>query len=130
MTELHMPSRLFTVFLWVRNNLVRPIYAIQIVWFVRLSLPPRSALVAENLFLRKQLALYLDHYVKPRRAKAATKLTLVVLSRRFAWREALTVVKPETFIRWHREGFRLFWRWRSKPVAVQKSSALENKKAK
>ena len=83
--------------------------------FVRLSLQPRSALAAENLFLRKQLALYLDRQVKPRRAKAATKLTLVLLSRRFAWREALTVVKPETFIRWHREGFRLFWRWRSKP---------------
>jgi hypothetical protein len=46
-------------------------------------------------------------------------LTLVLLSRRFAWREALTVVKPETFIRWHREGFRLFWRWRSKPRGRQ-----------
>src|SRR5215467_14532216 len=83
--------------------------------FVQLSLQPRSALAAENLFLRKQLALYLDHQVKPSRARAATKLTLVLLSRRFAWREALTVVKPETFIRWHREGFRLFWRWKSKP---------------
>jgi putative transposase len=83
--------------------------------FVRLSLQPRSALAAENLFLRKQLALYLERQVKPRRAKAAAKLTLVLLSRRFAWREALTIVKPETFIRWHREGFRLFWRWRSKP---------------
>src|SRR5215472_13765058 len=83
--------------------------------FVQLSLQPRSALAAENLFLRKQLALYLDRRVKPRRANTATKLTLVFLSRRFAWREALTVVKPEPLIRWHREGFRLFWRWRSKP---------------
>ena len=82
---------------------------------IALSLRPQSTLAAENLFLRKQLALYPDHHVKPRRAKAATKLTLVLLSRRFAWREALTVVKPETLIRWHREGFRLFWRWRSKP---------------
>jgi hypothetical protein len=72
-------------------------------------------LAAENLFLRKQLALYLDRQAKPRRANTATKLTLVFLSRRFAWREALTIVKPETLIRWHREGFRLFWRWRSKP---------------
>jgi putative transposase len=83
--------------------------------FIRVSLRPRCALAAENLFLRKQLALYLEHKVEPRRAKAATKLTLVLLSRLFAWREALTVVKPDTLIRWHRKGFRLFWRWKSKP---------------
>ena len=82
--------------------------------FIRVSLRPRCALAAENLFLRKQLALYLERKVKPRRAKAATKLTLVLLSRLFAWREALTVVKPDTLIRWHRQGFRLFWRWKSK----------------
>ena len=82
--------------------------------FIRVSLRPRCALAAENLFLRKQLALYLERKVKPRRAKASAKLTLVLLSRLFAWREALTVVKPETLIRWHRKGFRLFWRWKSK----------------
>jgi putative transposase len=31
------------------------------------------------------------------------------------WREALAVVKPDTLIRWHQQGFRLFWRWKSKP---------------
>jgi transposase InsO family protein len=31
------------------------------------------------------------------------------------WRAALTIVKPETLIRWHRKGFRLFWRWKSRP---------------
>ena len=82
--------------------------------FIRLSLRPQCALAAENLFLRKQLALYLERKVQPRRAKAAAKLTLVMLSRLFAWREALTVVKPNTLIRWHRKGFRLFWRWKSK----------------
>jgi len=82
--------------------------------FVRSSLRPRWALAAENLFLRKQLALYVERKVKPRRAKAATKLTLVWLSRLFAWREALTVVKPDTLVRWHRRGFRLLWRWKSK----------------
>jgi hypothetical protein len=34
-------------------------------------------------------------------------LTLVLLSRLFPWRQALTIVKPHTFIRWHRQGFRL-----------------------
>ena len=78
--------------------------------FIRLSLQPRCILAAENLFLRKQLAPYLERRVKPRRAETAAKLTLVLLSRLFPWRQALTVVKPETFIRWHRKGFRLFWK--------------------
>ena len=76
----------------------------------RANLRPRCALAAENLFLRKQLALHIERNRKPRRAKAASKLTLVLLSRLFAWREALTVVKPDTLIRWHRKGFRLLWR--------------------
>ena len=83
--------------------------------FIRLSLRPHRALAAEKLFLRKQMALYLERKVEPRRTKAATKLTLVLLPRLFAWRGALTVVKPDTFIRWHRQGFRLFWGWKSKP---------------
>ena len=72
-------------------------------------------MAAENLFLRKQLALYLERHVKPRRAKVATRLALVLPSRLFVWREVLAVVNPETFIRWHRQGFRLFWRGKSKP---------------
>jgi transposase InsO family protein len=40
---------------------------------------------------------------------------MAALSRLFHWREALVAVKPETLIRWHRKGFRLFWRWKSKP---------------
>ena len=61
------------------------------------------------------MALYLERKVKPYRATDATRLTLVLLSRLFAWRRALTIVKPETLIRWHRRGFRPLWRWKSKP---------------
>jgi putative transposase len=85
--------------------------ALRLIWS---SLRPRYSLAAENLFLRKQLALYLERKVNPRRADVGMKLTLVLLSRMFAWREALTVVKPDTLIRWHRKGFRLFWKWKSK----------------
>jgi putative transposase len=74
-----------------------------------------AQLAAENLFLRKQLALCIDRQVKPRRADDATRLTLIALSRLIDWRQLLTVVKPETLIRWHRRGFRLFWRWKSRP---------------
>ena len=74
----------------------------------------RAHLAAENLFLRNQLALYLERQAKPRRADDATRLTLVALSRFLEWRQLLTVVKPETLIRWHRKAFRLWWRWKSR----------------
>jgi transposase InsO family protein len=41
-------------------------------------------------------------------------MALVWLSQWFDWRRVLSIVKPETFIGWHRQGFRLFWRWKSK----------------
>jgi putative transposase len=83
--------------------------------FLLLCLRPSPALAAEILFLRKQLALYQEHNVMPRRATHATRLVLVWLGHCFDWRQALRIVKPETFMRWHRQGFRLFWRWKSKP---------------
>jgi putative transposase len=79
-----------------------------------LAMRSRAQLAAENLFLRKQLALYMERRVKPRRADDATRIVLVGLSRVLEWRSLLTVVKPETLIRWHRKGFQLFWRWKSR----------------
>jgi hypothetical protein len=75
-----------------------------------------AQLAAENLFLRKQLALYLERQAKPPRADDATRITLVALSQFLDWRRLLTVVKPETLVRWHRKGFRLFWRWNRRPA--------------
>jgi hypothetical protein len=63
--------------------------------FIRLSLRPHCALAAENLFLRKQLALFRERKIKARRASDASRLTLVLLSCLFAWRQALTIVQPD-----------------------------------
>ena len=73
-----------------------------------------EALRAENLFLRRQLALYIERDVQPHRVDAATRVSLAVLTRRFDWRGALVVVQPATMIRWHRAGCRLFWRMKSR----------------
>jgi len=83
--------------------------------FLRSAFQSRSALVAENLFLRKQLAFYREHKVGPRRMTDVARLSLVLLSRLFDWKKALVVVKPDTLIGWHRKGFKLFWRWKSRP---------------
>jgi hypothetical protein len=83
--------------------------------FLRLCLRFPTALAVENLFLHKQLALYQERHVAPRRATDATRLALTWLSGWFDWRQALVVVQPATLLRWHREGFRLFWHWKSTP---------------
>ena len=83
--------------------------------FASTAMRSHAQLAAENLFLRKQLALYVERQVKPRRADDATRIVLVALSRVIDWRRVLTVVKPDTLIRWYRKGFRLFWRSRSRP---------------
>src|ERR1700686_4943604 len=70
---------------------------------------------AENQFLRRQLALYIERGVKPRRIDSVTRIALVILSRFFHWRGALVVVRPETMIRWHRAGWKLLWRLKSRP---------------
>jgi transposase InsO family protein len=74
-----------------------------------------EAVRAENLFLRRQLALFIERGVRPRRVDAATRVSLVVLAKRFEWRGALVVVQPATLLRWHRAGWRLFWRLKSRP---------------
>ena len=78
-------------------------------WVV-LLLRSTESVHAENLFLRRQLALYIERGVPPHRVDAAPRVTLVVLARLFDWRGALMVVQPATMIRWHRTGWRLLWR--------------------
>jgi putative transposase len=82
---------------------------------VVLALRSRSALAAENLFLRKQLALFQERKVKRHRADDSTRWFMAALIHLFDWREALVAFQPDTLIRWHRRGFRLFWRWKSRP---------------
>ena len=69
---------------------------------------------AENLFLRRQLALFVERGVRLRRIDAATRVSLAVLAKLFDWRGALVVVQPATMIRWHRAGWRLLWRVKSR----------------
>jgi transposase InsO family protein len=78
---------------------------------------PRHDLVLENLLLRHQLAVL----TRPTRARPRARLRtwdklLGVLARRLCagWREHLAIVTPDTVVRWHRQGWRLVWRWKSR----------------
>ena len=66
--------------------------------FGRGLLRPRASLVAENLFLKRELAFYRERSVAPCRLTDTAKLSLLLWSRWFDWRNALVVVEPETFI--------------------------------
>ena len=80
-----------------------------------LVLRSQRSVEAENLFLLRQLALYKERGVKPRRIDPVTRISLAFLSRFFNWRDALVVVRPETMICWHRAGWKLLWRLKSRP---------------
>src|SRR5271157_294407 len=78
---------------------------------LRCLLWPRAALHAEVLALRHQLLV-----LNRRRAGMRVGFRTWSLLSRFwpGWRQALVLVRPETVIRWHQRGFRLYWRWKSR----------------
>jgi putative transposase len=74
----------------------------------------RKELLAENALLRQQLIVVRRQVERPRllRHERAVMVALAAMTR--TWRETVLLVKPDTVLRWHRHGFRLFWRWRSR----------------
>ncbi len=74
----------------------------------------RPELLVENALLRHQL-LVLGRAAKRPRLTAADRGLLVFLASRLrTWAGALIIVRPETVLRWHRQGFRLFWQRKSR----------------
>jgi hypothetical protein len=83
-------------------------------FWLRGLLATPAALVVENLALRQQLAV-LRRSVRRPRLRAWDRVFWVWLSRSWAgWKDALAIVTPATVVGWHRLGFRLFWRWKSR----------------
>ena len=75
---------------------------------------PCRDLVLENLALRHQLTV-LNRRVEQFHFHRADRLLWVALRAVWSrWTEALVIVQPQTVVRWHRAGFRLYWRWRSR----------------
>ena len=85
----------------------------------------KAALVVENAFLRQQLVV-LGRHVKRPRPTPADRLRLIRLARLVrGWRAALLIVQPDTLLRWHRQGFRLVWRARSRGGSKRPQIAAE-----
>jgi transposase InsO family protein len=78
------------------------------------TLCTQRSLAIENLVLRQQLAVLKHRHPRPRLTDT-DRFFWVVLSRIWVdWRESLHIVQPETVVRWHRQGFRYYWRWKSR----------------
>ena len=75
----------------------------------------RAALETEIWMLRQQINVLRRTAPKKQTFSSIDRLIFVCLYRlRPGVREALAIVKPETVVKWHRSGFRLYWRWKSK----------------
>ncbi|HTO63696.1 MAG TPA: helix-turn-helix domain-containing protein, partial [Bradyrhizobium sp.] len=75
----------------------------------------RASRDAEILFLRQQLLVLKRSAPARPRIRNSDRLIFVWLYHLFpSLHEAAVIFKPETLVRWHRGGFRLFWRWRSR----------------
>ncbi|NNE36600.1 MAG: transposase [Rhodothermales bacterium] len=81
---------------------------------LRSSLRSQHELALENLVLRQQVATLKHGNPRPRLTDS-DRLFWVLVSRIWPkWRSALHIVQPATVVRWHRQGFRYYWRWKSR----------------
>ena len=72
-------------------------------------------LALEVLALRHQITVLNRHHHRPK-LRPGDRLIWIILKRWWpGWKSALLIFRPETVIGWHRAGFRLFWRWKSRP---------------
>ncbi len=82
--------------------------------FFRALLFGSAAIALENLALRHQLAV-LQRSVRRPRLSRWDRILWVWLSRVWTdWRASLVLVQPATVLAWHRQGFQIYWRWKSR----------------
>jgi hypothetical protein len=83
--------------------------------FVADQFKSRSRLEVENLFLRHQLAIALRRAPPRLRLRGSDRALLIWMTQLWpSLIDAAQVVQPETILRWHRAGFKVFWRWKSR----------------
>jgi hypothetical protein len=76
-------------------------------------------LEAENALLRQQLIILRRQVKRPVYAKTDRMLLVLLVRMVRTWKQALFIVQPETLLRWHRQGFRLFWKYKSRAASLK-----------
>ena len=92
---------------------------------LQLAVKDRTQLALENIALRQQLAVYKRSVKRPNIKDGDRIFWLTVMRMLKEWREALVIVQPSTVVRWHRKGFRYYWRRKSRskpgrpPISIE-----------
>ncbi len=85
----------------------------------------KPELVAENALLRRQLII-LRRQVKRSPCTKTDRMLLVLLARMVrTWKQALYLVQPETLLRWHHQGFKLYWKYQSRAASAKPKISAE-----
>ena len=79
---------------------------------------PRTDLLLENMALRQQINVLRRDNPKPHFTMWDRAFWVALMRTWQKWRRPLALVKPQTVIAWHRRGWRLFWRWKTRPKEV------------
>jgi hypothetical protein len=99
----------------------------------------KKDLIAENAFLRQQvIVLKRQHTGRPPITPQDRRVLVALASKLRGWKDALHIVQPDTLVKWHRQGFRLYWRRKSQgkthqprispeTIALIKEMAVENR---
>jgi hypothetical protein len=69
----------------------------------------KRELVLENALLRQQLIVLRRQVNRPQFTSTGRALLVLLAGKLRTWKSALLIVQPDTLLRWHRQGFRLFW---------------------
>src|SRR4029077_110239 len=96
-----------------------------VIAYVRALFVPRHKLALEAAALRQQLAVWKRKQPRTKLHRLDRLFWIALRQLWSGWAEALIIVKPETVVSWHRAGFRLFWRWRSRSRRVGRPKVSE-----
>ena len=87
----------------------------------------KADLMVENLALRQQLNVLRRKVGRPRLRKLDRVFWLWLARSWKGWRGSLIVVTPETVVRWHRQGFKYYWTWKSRHKGGRPAVAREDR---
>src|SRR5215467_12967306 len=87
-----------------------------LLWAFAAAMRPRLLLIADNVCLRQQLLVLQRRKPRPRLEEADRRFWILACRWFSGWRTSLLIVKPETVLRWHRQGWRTYWRRRSRRI--------------
>ena len=83
---------------------------------VRSAMKSRQALALENLALRQQIVVLKRSIKRPRPTPIDRLFWIAFVQTVNGWRDMLCALSPATVVRWHREGFRRYWTWKSRRI--------------